>query len=289
VPLGLQVAKLWAKYKVEENVMMKNPGITITGASGRMGKMLVKEVLESKSARLVGAVERVGHAWVGLDLGEAMGGSANGIIVTDDPLKAFALSQAIIDFTAPNATIEFAALAAQARAVHVIGTTGMTDQEIAALEPASRHAVIVRAGNMSLGVNILTKLVEKVSAALDNDFDIEIIESHHRHKVDAPSGTALMLGEAAAAGRGVKLADIRDGIRDGVAGARTTGNIGFASIRGGDIIGEHDVLFAAAGEQITLRHLATDRRIFARGALKAALWGQNQKPGHYDMMDVLGL
>jgi 4-hydroxy-tetrahydrodipicolinate reductase len=289
VPLGLQVAKLWAKYKVEENVMMKNPGITITGASGRMGKMLVKEVLESKSARLVGAVERVGHAWVGLDLGEAMGGSANGIIVTDDPLKAFALSQAIIDFTAPNATIEFAALAAQARAVHVIGTTGMTDQEIAALEPASRHAVIVRAGNMSLGVNILTKLVEKVSAALDDDFDIEIIESHHRHKVDAPSGTALMLGEAAAAGRGVKLADIRDGIRDGVAGARTTGNIGFASIRGGDIIGEHDVLFAAAGEQITLRHLATDRRIFARGALKAALWGQTQKPGHYDMMDVLGL
>ena len=289
MPLGLQVAKLWAKYKVEENVIMKNPGITITGASGRMGKMLVKEVLESKSARLVGAVERVGHAWVGLDLGEAMGGSANGIIVTDDPLKAFALSQAIIDFTAPNATIEFAALAAQARAVHVIGTTGMTDQEIAALEPASRHAVIVRAGNMSLGVNILTKLVEKVSAALDDDFDIEIIESHHRHKVDAPSGTALMLGEAAAAGRGVKLADIRDGIRDGVAGARTTGNIGFASIRGGDIIGEHDVLFAAAGEQITLRHLATDRRIFARGALKAALWGQNQKPGHYDMMDVLGL
>lgn len=289
MPLGLQVAKLWAKYKVEENVMIKNPGITITGASGRMGKMLVKEVLESKSARLVGAVERVGHAWVGLDLGEAMGGSANGIIVTDDPLKAFALSQAIIDFTAPNATIEFAALAAQARAVHVIGTTGMTDQEIAALEPASRHAVIVRAGNMSLGVNILTKLVEKVSAALDDDFDIEIIESHHRHKVDAPSGTALMLGEAAAAGRGVKLADIRDGIRDGVAGARTTGNIGFASIRGGDIIGEHDVLFAAAGEQITLRHLATDRRIFARGALKAALWGQTQKPGHYDMMDVLGL
>ena len=289
MPLGLQVAKLWAKYKAEENGMMKNPGITITGASGRMGQMLVKEVLESNSARLVGAVERVGHAWVGLDLGEAMGGSPNGLIVTDDPLKAFALSQAIIDFTAPKASIEFAALAAQARAVHVIGTTGMNEQEIAALEPASRHAVIVRAGNMSLGVNILTKLVEKVSAALDDDFDIEIIESHHRHKVDAPSGTALMLGEAAAAGRGVNLVNIRDGIRDGAVGARTTGNIGFVSIRGGDIVGEHDVLFAAAGEQITLRHLATDRRIFARGALKAALWGQTQKPGHYDMMDVLGL
>ncbi len=287
--LGLQVAKLCAKYALKENVMVKSPGITITGISGRMGQMLLKEVLESNKASLVGAVERDGHPWVGSDLGEAMGGSANGIIVTDDPLKAFAVSQAIIDFTTPNATIEFAALAAQARAVHVIGTTGMSDEQIAALEPASRHAVIVRAGNMSLGVNILTKLTEKVSAALDEDFDIEIIESHHRHKVDAPSGTALMLGNAAAAGRGVKLADVRGGARDGLVAARKQGNIGFASIRGGDIVGQHDVLFAAAGEQIVLRHVATDRKIFARGALKAALWGQTQKPGQYDMMDVLGL
>jgi len=289
VPIGLQVAKLSAKYTLEENVMAEIPGITITGASGRMGQMLLKTVLESDRARLVGAVEQVGHPWVGLDVGEAMAGRANGIIVTDDPLEAFAVSQAVIDFTAPSATLEFAALAAQARAVHVIGTTGMSDADIALLEPASRHAVLVRAGNMSLGVNLLTKLTEKVAAALDADFDIEIIEAHHRHKVDAPSGTALMLGEAAAAGRGVDLASVRDVGRDGITGARKRGDIGFTAIRGGDIVGEHDVVFAAAGERIILRHMATDRGIFARGALKAALWGQTQKPGHYSMMDVLGL
>ena len=269
--------------------MAEIPGITITGASGRMGQMLLKTVLESDRARLVGAVEQVGHPWVGLDVGEAMAGRANGIIVTDDPLEAFAVSQAVIDFTAPSATLEFAALAAQARAVHVIGTTGMSDADIALLEPASRHAVLVRAGNMSLGVNLLTKLTEKVAAALDADFDIEIIEAHHRHKVDAPSGTALMLGEAAAAGRGVDLASVRDVGRDGITGARKRGDIGFTAIRGGDIVGEHDVVFAAAGERIILRHMATDRGIFARGALKAALWGQTQKPGHYSMMGVLGL
>jgi 4-hydroxy-tetrahydrodipicolinate reductase len=142
---------------------------------------------------------------------------------------------------------------------------------------------------MSLGVNLLTKLTEKVAAALDADFDIEIIEAHHHHKVDAPSGTALMLGEAAATGRGVDLANVRDVGRDGITGARKRGDIGFTAIRGGDIVGEHDVLFAAAGERIILRHMATDRGIFARGALKAALWGQTQKPGHYSMIDVLGL
>ena len=269
--------------------MAEIPGITITGASGRMGQMLLKTVLDSDRARLVGAVERSGHAWVGRDVGEAMGGQANGIIVTDDPLEAFAVSQAVIDFTTPAATLEFAALAAQARAVHIIGTTGMSAAEVEQLEPASRHAVIVRAGNMSLGVNLLTKLTEKVAAALDTDFDIEIIETHHHHKVDAPSGTALMLGEAAASGRGVDLKDVRESGRDGITGVRKRGDIGFVAIRGGDVVGEHDVLFAAAGERIILRHMATDRSIFARGALKAALWGQTQKPGHYDMMDVLGL
>jgi len=269
--------------------MAKIPGITITGASGRMGQMLLKTVLDSDRARLVGAVERSGHAWVGRDVGEAMGGQANGIIVTDDPLEAFAISQAVIDFTTPAATLEFAALTAQARAVHIIGTTGMSAAEIEQLEPASRHAVIVRAGNMSLGINLLTKLTEKVAAALDADFDIEIIETHHHHKVDAPSGTALMLGEAAAVGRKVNLNNVRESGRDGITGARKRGDIGFVAIRGGDIVGEHDVLFASAGERIILRHMATDRSIFARGALKAALWGQTQKPGHYDMMDVLGL
>ncbi len=254
-----------------------------------MGQMLINTVNDSDQARLVGVIERKGHDWVGQDVGEAMGGQALGVKVTDDPLEAFAQAQAVIDFTAPEATLEFAALAAQARCVHVIGTTGMTDEQIAALEPASRHAAIIRAGNMSLGVNLLVQLTKKVAAALDEDFDIEIIEGHHHHKVDAPSGTALMLGEAAAEGRGVKLSEVSDRGRDGITGARKRGDIGFHAIRGGDIVGEHDVLFAAPGERIVLRHLATDRAIFARGALKAALWGQGKAPGQYDMVDVLGL
>jgi 4-hydroxy-tetrahydrodipicolinate reductase len=254
-----------------------------------MGQMLVTLVAQSERMNLVGAVERTGHAWVGQDIGTAMGGAALGVTVTDQPLDAFATAQAVIDFTSPEATLKFAALAAQARAVHVIGTTGMSDEQIARLEPAARHAVIVRAGNMSLGVNLLTVLTQKVAAALDEDFDIEITEMHHRHKVDAPSGTALMLGEAAAKGRGVALADVADRGRDGQTGARRRGDIGFTSLRGGDVVGEHDVVFAAAGERIVLRHLATDRMIFARGAIRAAIWGQNRKPGEYSMIDVLGL
>lgn len=265
------------------------PGIVVTGASGRMGQMLIRTVLASDKAQLVGAVERPGHDWVGQDVGTAMGGAALGVIVTDEPLEAFAKAQAVLDFTAPEATLAFAELAAQARAVHVIGTTGMSDEQIALLEPAARHAVIVRAGNMSLGVNLLTQLTKRVAAALDDDFDIEVIESHHNQKVDAPSGTALMLGEAAAEGRGVVLDDVADRGRDGITGKRKKGDIGFVAIRGGDIVGEHDVMFAAPGERIILRHIATDRQVFARGALKAALWGQDKAPGEYDMVDVLGL
>lgn len=270
-------------------MMTHLPGIVVTGASGRMGQMLIKTVTQSPKAQLVGVVERAGHDWIGRDAGEAMGGAPLGVTVTDEPLEVFAKAQAIIDFTAPEATLEFAELAAQARAVHVIGTTGMTEEQLARLEPASRHAVIVQAGNMSLGVNLLVQLTRKVAAALDEDFDIEVIEAHHNQKVDAPSGTALMLGEAAAEGRGVSLGDVADRARDGITGARRKGDIGFAAVRGGDIVGEHDVMFAAPGERIVLRHLATDRSIFARGALKAALWGQDKGPGKYDMLDVLGL
>ena len=265
------------------------PGIVVTGASGRMGRMLVQTITASDQARLVGAVERAGHAWIGQDLGVAMGGAAIGVIVTDDPLEAFAKAQAVIDFTSPAATVEFAALAAQARAVHVIGTTGLSDDDLAAIKAAARHAVVVRAGNMSLGVNLLVQLTKRVAAALDADFDIEVIEAHHNRKVDAPSGTALMLGEAAAIGRGVRLEDVRDAAREGITGARERGHIGFSAIRGGDVVGEHDVMFAAPGERIILRHIATDRAVFARGALKAALWGQGRHPGEYDMVDVLGL
>lgn len=265
------------------------PGIVITGASGRMGRMLCATVAASDKARLAGALERPGHDWIGRDLGECLGGAANGVTVTDDPLEAFSRAQAVIDFTAPAATLAFAKIAAQARAVHVIGTTGFEPEQIAALEPAARHCAQIRAGNMSLGVNLLTRFTKMVAEALDAEWDIEVVEAHHNRKVDAPSGTALMLGQAAAEGRGITLEENRESGRDGITGARKPGAIGFSAIRGGDIVGEHDVIFATAGERIVLRHIATDRAIFARGALKAALWGQDRKPGQYDMMDVLGL
>ena len=269
--------------------MTETPGIVVNGVSGRMGQMLVKLVSESPAARLVGALERPGHAWIGRDIGEAMGGAALGVSVTGDPLEAMAKAQAVIDFTAPAATVALAGIAAQARAVHVIGTTGLTGDDIAKLDAAARHATIIRAGNMSLGVNLLVQLARKVAEALDESFDIEVVEAHHKHKVDAPSGTALMLGAAAAEGRGVQLDRVADRGRDGITGARVDGHIGFSSIRGGDIVGEHDVIFAGPGERVILRHVATDRAIFARGALKAALWGIGRHPGSYDMVDVLGL
>ncbi|MEP1766989.1 MAG: 4-hydroxy-tetrahydrodipicolinate reductase [Sulfitobacter sp.] len=269
--------------------MTQTIGIAITGVSGRMGQMLVREVNAHEQMHMAGAVERAGHDWVGQDLGLAMGGAATGVMVTDDAEAGFAQAQAVIDFTAPRATIGFAAAAAALGIVHVIGTTGMTSDEIAQLRAPAEGAVIVRAGNMSLGVNLLTLLTRKVAAALDEDFEIEIIESHHNQKVDAPSGTALMLGEAAAEGRGVALSEVSDSGRDGITGARKRGDIGFSAIRGGDIVGEHDVMFAGAGERIILRHIASDRALFARGALKAALWGQGRDAGEYDMLDVLGL
>lgn len=269
--------------------MAKTTGITITGASGRMGQMLVYEVIKNPATHLAGAIERAGHAWIGHDLGAAMGGVDLGITVTDDAADAIKACDAVVDFTAPVATIGFAAMAAEAGVVHVIGTTGMSETEIAQLAPSGKKAVIVRAGNMSLGVNLLTQLTKRVAAALDEDFDIEIIESHHNKKIDAPSGTALMLGEAAAQGRGVVLSEVSDSGRDGITGERKRGDIGFTAIRGGDIVGEHDVMFAGAGERIILRHIASDRGLFARGALKAAVWGQGKTPGEYDMLDVLGL
>ncbi len=265
------------------------PGIVIMGGSGRMGRSLIEMTLASETLRLVGVTVRPGHEWSGKDLGEAWGGKPLGVPVTDDPIEVVARAQAVIDFTTPRATLQMSELTAQARAVHVIGTTGFTAEQIAVLKRASYHATIIQAGNMSLGVNLLTVLVEKVAKALNEEYDIEIIESHHRHKVDAPSGTALMLGEAAAAGRGQNLPDILDNGRNGLTGARQSGNIGFHAIRAGDIVGEHEVIFATEGERLSLKHIASDRALFARGALKAALWGQGKDPGYYDMRDVLGL
>ena len=188
--------------------MANKPGIVVTGASGRMGQMLIRAVQENEHADLVGAIEQSGNDWVGQDIGVAMGGRETGLIVSDDPLETFANAQAILDFTVPAASVEFAGIAAQTRAVHVIGTTGFSDDDITKINAAARHAVVVRAGNMSLGVNLLAKLVQQAAHALSDDFDIEIVETHHNQKIDAPSGTALMLGQAAAAGRDVGLSDV---------------------------------------------------------------------------------
>ena len=269
--------------------MAEQTNIAVMGVSGRMGQMLLRAVDEAPEAKLIGASERPGHDWIGQDLGVAMGGPARGIIVRDNPLDTLQHAHALLDFTTPEATMANAEIAAQVRAAHIIGTTGLSDENLAFLEAASRHAPIIRSGNFSLGVNLLTVLTRKVAAALGEDFDIEVVEMHHRHKVDAPSGTALMLGEAAAEGRGRELADIRDLAREGLTGERKTGHIGFAALRGGDVVGEHEVIFAGAGERIALKHIASDRMLFARGALKAALWGHAQKPGQYSMLDVLGM
>jgi len=210
--------------------------------------------------------------------------------VTDDPLAAFAKADGVLDFTTPAASVEFAGYAAQARIVHIIGTTGLSSDDEAKIAAAARHATIVKSGNMSLGVNLLATLVKQAAKALAAaDFDIEIMEMHHRHKVDAPSGTALLLGQAAAEGRGIGLAESSVRVRDGHTGPRQTGTIGFATLRGGSVVGDHSVILAGTGERITLSHHAEDRSIFARGAVKAALWARDKKPGLYSMLDVLGL
>ncbi|WP_091132160.1 4-hydroxy-tetrahydrodipicolinate reductase [Microvirga guangxiensis] len=263
--------------------------LVVVGAAGRMGRMLIKAVAESGGCRLVGAIEREGSAVLGQDAGILAGLSPLGVSVTDDPLPVFAQADGVLDFTSPAATVAFAALSAQARIVHVIGTTGLQDDDFAKLEAAARHARIVQSGNMSLGVNLLAGLVRKVAATLDEDFDIEILEMHHRMKVDAPSGTALLLGEAAAEGREISLKERSVRSRDGHTGARSPGDIGFATLRGGSVVGEHSVIFAGQGERLELGHRAEDRSIFARGAVRAALWGFDKKPGYYTMADVLGL
>ena len=261
----------------------------VVGAAGRMGQALIRAIAEAENCELIAAIEREGSDALGKDSGELSGLGANGIAITDDPIACFARCEAVLDFTAPKATLAFAELAAQARIVHVIGTTGLEEDDIKKLDAAARHARIVRAGNMSLGVNLLAAMTKKVAAALDADFDIEIVEMHHRHKVDAPSGTALMLGEAAAEGRGISLKDHGVFSRHGITGERKRGDIGFATLRGGSVIGDHEAIFAGNGERFVLSHYAGDRSIFSRGAVKAAIWAFDKKPGHYSMADVLGL
>jgi 4-hydroxy-tetrahydrodipicolinate reductase len=263
--------------------------IGIVGAGGRMGRMLVQVVAETGGCVLGGASEVPGSALLGQDAGLLAGTGENGVCITDDSAAMFAAVDAVIDFTAPAATAAHAAMAAQAGCALIAGTTGLEEAHRAALDAAARKVPVVWASNMSSGVNLMFAITERVARALDPDFDIEIVEMHHRHKVDAPSGTALSLGEAAARGRDVDFDQAKVLSREGITGARERGRIGFATLRGGDVVGEHSVIFAGAGERIELTHRATDRGIFARGAVRAARWTAGRSPGLYAMADVLGL
>ncbi|GLU29617.1 4-hydroxy-tetrahydrodipicolinate reductase [Brucella sp. NBRC 12950] len=265
-------------------------GLVVVGANGRMGQALIRAIHAIDGARLTGAIARPGSPFLGKDAGEVAGVGNLGVAITDDPLPVFAKARGVLDFTTPATTLNYAGLAAQARIAHIIGTTGLSVEDEEKIRAAARHATIVKSGNMSLGVNLLSGLIKKAAQALGpEDFDIEILEMHHKHKVDAPSGTALLLGEAAAQGRAINLAEKSVRVRDGHTGPREQGTIGFATLRGGSVIGDHEVILAGEGERITLAHHAQDRTIFARGAVKAALWAHGKKPGLYSMLDVLGL
>jgi 4-hydroxy-tetrahydrodipicolinate reductase len=268
---------------------MADMRLIVVGAGGRMGRTLVKAIAETAGLRVAGAVEAAGSPLIGQDAGVLAGLAPLGIALTDDIKPVLAEADAIVDFTIPAASLLHAELAARNKLVHVIGTTGFSSADEASIAQAAKHAVIVKSGNMSLGVNLLAALVKRVAMTLDPEFDIEIVEMHHSKKIDAPSGTALLLGRAAAAGRQVDLDQRSVRGRDGVTGARRSGDIGFAALRGGTVVGEHTVIFAGPAERVELVHKAEDRMIFARGALKAAQWARGRKPGLYSMADVLGL
>jgi 4-hydroxy-tetrahydrodipicolinate reductase len=262
--------------------------VGVVGCAGRMGQMLLKMLINAPGVVVVGGTERRGSIALGQDLGALAGAEPLGISVTDDPSLLFETADVVVDFTNPNATVQHAQMAAKTGCALVIGTTGFDNDQLQSLYRVAQRAPVVLAANMSLGVNLLQQVVEEVARILDADWDIEIIEMHHKHKVDAPSGTALSLGEAAARGRGQQLRRIARRSRDGQIGPRVKGEIGFATLRGGDVVGDHTVIFAAEGERVEITHRASSREIFARGALKSVLWAAGKKPGLYSMRDVLG-
>ena len=263
--------------------------VGIIGCAGRMGQMLVRTVAASDRCLVVGGNEQPRSAAIGRDLGLVAGIDALGVSVTDDAADLFNQADAVLEFTSPAATVQHAELAAKKKKIHVIGTTGFESPQMAALHRAARQTAIMLAPNMSVGLNLLLRMVEQMARALDADWDIEILEMHHRNKVDAPSGTALALGRAAAAGRGADLDHVAKRVRDGITGARKRGDIGFAVLRGGDVVSDHRIIFASEGERVELTHIATSREIYARGALRASLWARGKPPGLYSMADVLGL
>ncbi len=267
---------------------MNDLRIAVMGAAGRMGLTLVRDIHARPGCRLTGASEAPDHNALGQDIGVSAGLGEIGVGLTDDLNIVLAHADAAIDFTTPAATLAHLTQTAQRGLIHVIGTTGFTPAQETEIAKAAEHATIVKSGNMSLGVNLLAHLTAQAAQILSDDFDIEILDMHHRHKVDAPSGTALLLGEAAAKGRGVELSAVAQHGRDGHTGARNKGDIGFAVLRGGGVVGDHTVIFASESERIELTHKAGDRGLFAQGALRAALWAADKPPGLYSMADVLG-
>jgi 4-hydroxy-tetrahydrodipicolinate reductase len=266
---------------------MSDMRLVVAGAGGRMGRTLIKAISETPGLALAGALEDAKSPLLGQDSGQLAGLGNNGIALSADAKALIAKADGVVDFTVPKASTALAALTAGK--VHIVGTTGHSADEEAKIREAAKSAVIVKSGNMSMGVNLLAALTKRVARTLGEEFDIEIFEMHHNKKIDAPSGTALMFGRAAAEGRGIELGKRSHRGRDGETGARTIGNIGFASLRGGSVVGEHSVIFAGPAERVELVHRAEDRMIFARGALAAAAWARGQKPGLYSMADVLGL
>ena len=263
--------------------------IGIVGCAGRMGRMLVARVLSTDGCELAGGTERPGHEAIGQDLGRLAGLEPLGLAAGDDAGALFDTSDTVIDFTGPDTTAGHGSLAAERGVALVVGTTGLDRPHLEALNLAARRTPVVQAANMSVGVNLLLGLARQAAALLGDDYDIEIMEMHHRHKVDAPSGTALALGEAVAQGRGVGLDDVAQKVRDGHTGPRRRGDIGFAVSRGGDVAGEHSVIFATDGERLQLTHKASSRAVFAAGAVHAALWCRDREPGLYTMRHVLGM
>jgi 4-hydroxy-tetrahydrodipicolinate reductase len=262
--------------------------VGVVGCAGRMGQMLLKMLINAPGIVVVGGSERRGSIALGQDIGALAGADPLGISVGDDPSLLFETSDVVVDFTNPTATVQHAQMAARTGCALVIGTTGFDNDQLNSLYRAAQRAPIVLAANMSLGINLLQQVVEEIARILDTDWDIEIVEMHHRAKIDAPSGTALALGEAAARGRGQNLRRISRRSRDGQVGPRVKGEIGFAALRGGDVVGDHTVIFAADGERVEITHRAGSREIFARGAVKSVLWAAGKKPGLYSMRDVLG-
>ncbi len=269
--------------------MAKKIKLMIAGCTGRMGRMILELLPEYEGFTLVKLTEKKGHKDIGKEYSLVNKKSDFNLVISDSFPKNINEVDVIIDFTTPESTIDLLEYSKDMDISHVIGTTGFTADQELRISEHSMNKVIVKAGNMSLGVNLITKLTETIANALDAEFDIEIVEMHHRDKVDAPSGTALMLGEAAARGRAVSLENVKDFDRTKVRQRRKSGNIGLSSLRGGDVVGEHSVIFAGSGERIVINHIANNRKIFARGALKAAEWAPKKQPNLYNMIDVLGL